>query len=169
MRRRIRDDVGASIYYDISSGEPFTGEREGVYPLVGEGLFDVFKKVATKTTSKMTGKVAKDIATKAATKAFEKGAEKVGEKTGQLIGEKIYDRFRVREEPSSPQAPLLVEPTHQVAEARSVSRENKGDLIIKELQKANRSKKPPDSQGKPLTGKTPRNTISDQFDALLKL
>ena len=83
--RRIRDEDGCSIYYNID--EPSDC-------VTGAGVFNIMKNVTTKVASKLTGKAAKKIAEK----AIEKGAEKVGEKTGEklgvLLGEKIYDRFR---------------------------------------------------------------------------
>ena len=123
-QRRIRDETGGSVYYDID-------ESDAQQSCVGAGVFDVMKNVA----AKLTGKAAKRIAEKAAEKLVEKGAEKVGEKTGQLLGEKIYDRFS----------------------NKSVVNENKGDQIIKELQK---NKKPPPGT---------RTLLSQQFDELLNL
>lgn len=141
--RRIRDEVGNSLYYDIDE------IADAVLDSTGAGIFDVFKNVGTKVATKLTGKVAKNIATKAAEKLVEKGAEKIGEKTGQLVGEKIYDRFTTRNEGPTPPAP-----------PQPVINENKGDQIIKELQ---RGKKPPS----PL--KKPKKSISQQFDELLNL
>ena len=108
-QRRIRDETGGSVYYDID-------ESDAQQSCVGAGVFDVMKNVA----AKLTGKAAKRIAEKAAEKLVEKGAEKVGEKTGQLLGEKIYDRFNSKS---------------------SKSAENRGDLIIKELQKLKKPEK----------------------------
>ena len=116
-QRRIRDDTGASVYYDTDTLQSVD--------ISGAGVFNTVKNVATKVASKLTGKAAKRMATKAAEKLLEKGAEKVGEKTGQLIGEKIYDRFTTT---------TTSQPTN----------ENKGYEIIKELQslkKPNQSKK----------------------------
>ena len=123
-QRRIRDETGGSVYYDID-------ESDAQQSCVGAGVFDVMKNVA----AKLTGKAAKRIAEKAAEKLVEKGAEKVGEKTGQLIGEKIYDRFNNKSE-------------------------NKGDQIIKELQK---------NKNRRARGASPSksNNISQQFDELL--
>ena len=132
-QRRIRDETGGSVYYNIDE------------PTVGAGVFDVMKNVATSVATKLTGKAAKKIATKAAEKLVEKGAEKVGEKTGQLLGEKIYDTF-----------------SHSKTTPRVVN-ENRGDLIIKELQKL---KKPPREKSNK-TGELSLPTISQQFDALL--
>ena len=120
-QRRIRDETGGSVYYDIDE-------------ISGAGVFDTIKNVATK----LTGKAAKRMATKAAEKLVEKGAERVGEKTGQLIGEKIYDRF-------------------------SQVNENRGDQIIKELQ---RGKKPVTTSNRTESSK---KSISQQFDDLLNL
>ena len=130
-QRRIRDETGGSVYYDIE--EPTVLGSE----ISGAGVFDVMKNVA----AKLTGKAAKRIAEKGAEKLVEKGAEKVGEKTGQLLGEKIYNTFS-----QSKTTPRVVN-------------ENRGDLIIKELQKINqRGKKPPEEK-----------SISQQFDDLLNL
>ena len=87
--RRIRDETGGSVYYDIDESDT---------PTVGAGVFDTMKNVATSVAAKLTGKAAKRIAEKAAEKLVEKGVEKVGEKTGQLLGEKIYDRFNSKSE-----------------------------------------------------------------------
>lgn len=55
----------------------------------GEGLSDLFSKIA----SAVARKTAQNIRKKASTKVAEKCAEKIGEKTGQVVGEKIYDKF----------------------------------------------------------------------------
>ena len=139
-QRRIRDETGGSVYYDID-------ESDAQQSCVGAGVFDVMKNVA----AKLTGKAAKRIAEKAAEKLVEKGAEKVGEKTGQLLGEKIYDRFNSKSEQGN--------------------RENRGDLIIKELQKLKHNKPKPNHKGElthPLKGLASRS-ISEQFDDLLNL
>lgn len=139
-QRRIRDETGNSLYYDIDESDVVTGA----------GVFDTMKSVASSIASKLTGKAAKKIATK----AVEKGAEKVGEKTGQLIGEKIYNRFS--------QQPLTKSPPSQA--------ENKGDQIIKELQSFQRLKKPvTTSPGKSNTLQPSKKSISQQFDDLLNL
>ena len=104
-QRRIRDETGGSVYYDIDEKQPTVGAGVFEYPRY-------LKNVASSVAAKLTGKAAKRIAEKAAEKLVEKGAEKVGEKTGQLLGEKIYDRF-----------------------SQSKSAKNRGDLIIKEFQK----------------------------------
>ena len=88
-QKRIRDETGGSVYYDIVESEAsdfVTG--------AGSSIFDIMKNVG----KALTGKAAKKMATKAAEKLVEKSAEKVGEKTGQLLGEKIYmtDTQRVR-------------------------------------------------------------------------
>ena len=145
-QRRNRDDTGGSIYYDIDE------------LTVGAGVFDIMKNVTTNVASKLTGKAAKKIAEKAAEKLVEKGAEKVGEKTGQLLGEKIYDRFRE----ASPRKGELEGPAPR--------KENKGDQIIKELQKINNrgaSPSKPNHKAE-LEGLSPRS-ISQQFNDLLNL
>ena len=131
-QRRIRDETGGSVYYDIDEKQAPACD---VVQSTGAGVFDIMKNVA----SKLTGKAAKKMATKAAEKMVEKGASKVGEKTGQLLGEKIYNRFSQR-----------------------VSNENKGDQIIKELQ---RGKKP----HREVTSQRIEKSISQQFDDLLNL
>ena len=124
-QRRIRDETGGSVYYDIDE-------------ISGAGVFDTMKNVASSIATKLTGKAIKRMATKAAEKLVEKGAERVGEKTGQLIGEKIYDRF---------------------SQSKRVVNENRGDQIIKELQRGK----------KPVTTSPGEKSISQQFDDLLNL
>ena len=124
--RRIRDEDGSSIYYNIDESDE-SDAVPSLSPNSGAGAGHLFNSVLKNVASKLTGKAAKKIAEK----AIEKGAEKVGEKTGEklgvLLGEKIYDRFRG----DNPQ---------------------KGDQIFKELQREQRNqkrKKPPpgDPQG----------------------
>ena len=112
----------------------------------GEGIFDTLKNVGTKIAAKITGKAAKEIAKKAATKAFEKGAEQIGEKTGQLIGEKIYNKFTKTDK-------------SQVTQSH---KEDKGEQLIKELQKDKKSK----SKWSTPTNKNKKEDLFDDFDEL---
>ena len=117
-QRRIRDENGVSVYYDIDENDTQPSDGLGNPPsLPGAGVFDTISSVASSVAAKLTGKAAKKLAEKAAEKVIEKGAEKVGEKTGQLIGEKIFDRDRFNSKNSV------------------LTNKNKGDQIIKKLQK----------------------------------
>ena len=144
-QRRIRDETGGSVYYDTDTLQSVD--------ISGAGVFDTMKNVASSIATKLTGKAAKRMATKAAEKLVEKGAEKVGEKTGQLLGEKIYDRFS------------------QSSPVERVVNENKGDQIIKELQKGKKPKYSiPASPGEKSNRKeSSKKSISQQFDDLLNL
>lgn len=113
----------------------------------GEGIFDTLKNVGTKIAAKLTGKVAKEIAKKAATKAIEKGSEQIGEKTGQLIGEKIYNKFTKTDK-------------SQVTQSH---KEDKGEQLIKELQKDKKSKS---KWTPPPTNKIKKEDHFDDFDKL---
>lgn len=110
-----KDECGKYTLYNLDNDQALQE---------GEGIFDTLKNVGTKIAAKLTGKAAKEIAKKAATKAFEKGAEQIGEKTGQLIGEKIYDKFAKTDK-------------SQVTQSH---KEDKGEQLIKELQKDKKSK-----------------------------
>ena len=111
----------------------------------GEGIFNTLKNVGTKIAAKLTGKAAKERAKKAATKAIEKGSEQIGEKTGQLIGEKIYNKFTKTDK-------------SQVTQSH---KEDKGEQLIKELQKDKKSKWTP-----PPTNKIKKEDHFDDFDKL---
>ena len=87
---------------------------------------------------------------KAATKAFEKGAEQIGEKTGQLIGEKIYNKFTKTDKP---QVNLQ---SHK---------EDKGEQLMKELQKDKKSKSKWSTLSPP-TNKSKKEDLFDDFDKL---
>lgn len=137
-QRRIRDETGNSVYYDVDESDV----------VIGAGVFDTLKNVASSIATKLTGETAKKITTKAAEKLVEKGAEKVGEKTGQLIGEKIYGKF------SQPSPPSRAE--------------NKGDQIIKELQKGKKPTSPGEKSNR-TPSKSSKKSISQQFDDLLNL
>ena len=117
----------------------------------GEGIFDTLKNVGTKIAEKLTGKAAKEIAKKAATKAFEKGAEQIGEKTGQLIGEKIYNKFTKTDKP---QVNLQ---SHK---------EDKGEQLMKELQKDKKSKSKWSTPSPPTNKIKKEEDLFDDFDEL---
>ena len=124
-------------------------------------LFDTARALAVNVASKLTGKAAKKIAKKAVEKAVEKGAEKTGEKLGVLLGEKISDKF-----------------------SQSKSAKNRGDLIVKELEKHDKkliskqqqeqervpsAKLKPKSLLLPGDAKQKTRSISEQFNDLLNM
>ena len=163
--RRIRDETGGSIYYDIDKSQYRVESGASVESdyVTGAGIFDIMKNVTTKVASKLTGKAAKKIAEKAVEKAIEKGAEKVGEKTGQLLGEKIYDKFSTTTSTSNTSNPQKGEVAPQP-----------GDQVIKELQRLRgnqKGKKPPPSlsQQNKQRHNVSTKSISQQFDELLAL
>ena len=120
----------------------------------GEGIFDTLKNVGTKIAEKLTGKAAKEIAKKAATKAFEKGAEQIGEKTGQLIGEKIYNKFTKTDKPQVTQSAIQ---SHK---------EDKGEQLMKELQKDKKSKSKWSTPSPPTNKIKKEEDLFDDFEEL---
>ena len=146
IRRRIRDETEGDVYYDID---------EMSDEISGAGVFDTARALASSIATKLTGKAAKKLATKALEKGAEKVGEKTGEKLGELLGEKIYDRFTESSKSS---------------EREQGERENKGDLIFKELQRERKhsSQLPIAFQSKKLASAETKS-ISQQFDDLLNL
>ena len=164
---RIRDETGGSAYYDATGVAWYTlpvvastDESNASDYVAGAGVFDIMKNVVRKA---VTSKAAKKMATKAAEKLVEKSAEKTGQKIGDLLGEKIYDSFNSK---SSNREDLI-----------SPVVENRGDLIIKELQKLKKPEhKAQSSEPKAqsfavaeLLKSPSKKSISEQFDELLKL
>lgn len=139
VRKQMKkDECGKYTLYNLDNDQALQE---------GEGIFDTLKNVGTKIAAKLTGKAAKEIAKKAATKAFEKGAEQIGEKTGQLIGEKIYNKFTKTDK-------------SQVTQSH---KEDKGEQLIKGLQKDKKSK----SKWTPTpTNKIKKEDHFDDFDEL---
>ena len=142
VRKQIKQDAnGKYTVYNLDNDQALQE---------GEGIFDTLKNVGMKVAEKLTGKAAKEIAKKAATKAFEKGAEQIGEKTGQLIGEKIYNKFTKTDKP---QVNLQ---SHK---------EDKGEQLMKELQKDKKSKSKWSTLSPP-TNKSKKEDLFDDFDEL---
>ena len=127
---------------DETEGDVYYDIDEMSDEISGAGVFDTARALASSIATKLTGKAAK----KLATKALEKGAEKVGEKTGEKLGEIIGEKLNR-------------------AYSKSPTKENRGDLVFKELQSEKKHslsvpKKPASTETK---------SISQQFDDLLKL
>ena len=139
------DKFGNVREYDIDTGQQVNEQR-------GEGIFDVFKSVGKNVASKVTSKVTKDTAEKAvknlAQKALDKGTEQIGDEVGEKVGEFVsskIDNAFIKKAPVS-----------------EITKENKGETIMKLL------KLHPANKSKPTKERKPVDIISSQFDELLR-